>query len=151
MTVEKIIITKEREELNIVGATLLSTEEAETLLSREERKYEDWWRLRSPGTDSSHAAGVDYLGSVNYFGLDVYRNDVAVRPALQIKDLRSSNLKVGDRFEFGGKLFRIISDELAFCEEDIGYHRFDAETNVYEQSEIKKFVDAWFEKAKAEA
>jgi len=71
---------------------------------------------------------------------------------LRIEDLESSNLKIGDEFTFGGKHFRIISDNLAFCIEDIGLRTFREDwqaenANDYDASDIKKYVDEWFAEA----
>ena len=148
MTVDKIVTQKEQ--LEIVGATLLSLEEAETLPLRL-RKHTNWWWLRSPGYYSYFVAFISGMGSINYHGTNVYYKDGAVRTALKIKNLNSSSLKIGDRFIFGNKTFEIISENRAFCLEDIGEQRFRKDdTNDYEQSDIKKFIDEWFENANKE-
>lgn len=135
----------------IESATLLSVEEAEEYLTKEERKYGSWWWLRSPGYDSNDAADVGSGGSVDYGGSGVNYGSDYVRPALTI-NLESSPFKIGDTFEFGGKTFKIISDKLAFCLEDIGFHCFRedwkaSDANVYDVSDVKRYVDEWFEKA----
>ena len=140
--------------LKIKGATLLSVDEAKKLLSEEDREYSNWWWLRSPGYSQGYAASVNLDGSVHYCGDDVDYADDCVRPALKI-NLESSGLTIGDTFSFGGKTFKIISDDLAFCLEDIGTHCFRKDwkapdANVYEASDVKRFVDAWFEKAMRE-
>ena len=133
--------------LKIAGATLLSIEEAENLLAEKERKYHCWWWLRSPGSNSNYAAGVYNVGDVYYYGSSVRGGNGCVRPALQISNLESSNLLIGDVFEVGNYKFRVISENLAWLyEQDIGQRRFDKKTNIYEQSEIKQFVDDWFER-----
>ena len=82
----------------IKGITLLSVEEAENLLTEEQRKctYNGerccWW-LRSPGDDQDAAAFVDIDGSVLYFGYSVNYAYDCVRPALILSNLKSSNLK----------------------------------------------------------
>ena len=43
-----------------------------------------WWWLRSPGIYSDIAAYVSNVGSVDYDGVSVDRDKVAVRPALWI-------------------------------------------------------------------
>ena len=142
-------------DLEIVGATLLSVEEVE-LVPESLRMYECCWWLRSPGGLSDSAACVSIFGSVDYAG-DYVRGDyVAVRPALIIKNLKSFNLKIGDIIFFGDKTFEIISDALTFCTTDIGCHCFNSDyekegANIYETSDIKKFVDDWFKKNKKEA
>ena len=133
--------------LKINGATLLSVEEAENLLTMEDRKYRCWWWLRSPGDFSDCAASVYGGGDVYYRGYGVDSEGDCVRPALKISNLQSSNLLIGDVFEVGDWKFKVISENLAWLyEQDIGSHRFDEETNIYEQSEIKQIVDNWFEK-----
>ena len=132
-------------------ATLLSVDEARKLLSKRDREYPHWWWLRSPGYSRNCAAYVNRGGSVDYGGFDVSYGSGCVRPALKI-NLESSGLTIGDTFSFGGKTFKIISDELAFCLEDIGTHCFRKDwkapdANVYEVSDVKRFVDAWFEAA----
>lgn len=109
--------------LKIKGATLLSVDEAKKLLSIKDREYSNWWWLRSPGYDQYLAASVTDGGSVHYGGDDVDYADDCVRPALKL-NLESSDFKIGDTFSFGGKTFKIISKDLAFCLEDIGTHCF---------------------------
>ena len=134
-------------DLDITGATLLSIEEAEKL-PLEMGKYDTWWWLRSPGTDSN-AAYVYYDGTPRRNGDYVENSDNTVRPALQIENLKSSNLQIGDTFDFGGKAFKIISNNLAFCLTDIGEYCFREDyraedSNKYEKSDVKKYVDDWF-------
>ncbi len=135
--------------MRIKSATLLSVDEAERLLSKQDREYHSWWWLRSPGFYQNYAAFVNDVGSVYYYGTSVNIGDGCVRPALNI-DLDSSDLKIGDVFDFGGKKFKIISSHLAFCLDDIGeacfrkdWRAVDAEN--YELSDIKRFIDSWFE------
>ena len=147
-------ITKIIEDLDITCATLLSIEEVEKL-PLELRKYGNCWWLRSPGDRYSFAAYAYCGGSVNYRGSYVDYNSYAVRPALQIKNLNSSNLQIGDKFVFGEKEFEIISDSFAFCVTDIGRYCFKEDwkakdANDYEKSDVKKYVDDWFNLASAE-
>lgn len=139
------------EGLEIAGATLLSIEDAEALPLRL-REYNYWWWLRSPGDDSYSTASVYCDGSINYCGASCDYCGDAVRPALKIKNLESSNFEIGNIFIFGGKKFEIISKNLAFCLEDIGRHCFQkdcwlTDANDYEESTVKKYIDEWFEKA----
>lgn len=142
----KKLITKEKE-LEILGATLLSIEEVETLLTQEERKYKNWWWLRSPGIGSDHAAFVYDFGFVNTLGYHIDYTFGTVRPTLIIK--LNSNFKIGDIFIFNNKKFKIISKEYAFCLEDIKKTYFSKYNNNYEKSNIKKYVDNWFKEAKS--
>lgn len=140
----------EASDIKITAATLLSTEEAETLLTQEERAYNNWWWLRSPGYFQYYAANVYFDGSVFHGGYGVYDGDGCVRPALNI-NISSSNIKVGDVFMFGGKEFKVISPELAWMHKDdiwrcaFRKERTAPDANVYSASDVKKYVDAWFE------
>lgn len=137
--------------VKILGATLLSKEEAETFLTKEDRVYENWWWLRSPGYYSFDTCYVNFGG---YVYDDCYTNYAGggVRPALKI-NISSSDVKVGDVFIFGGKKFKVISPELAWMHKsDIGCCAFrekvDApDANVYEASDVKKIIDKWFASA----
>lgn len=143
MKVKKIIT--QDEELDITEATLLTTEEAEMLPHRL-RNYKNQWWLRSPGYSQNFVAYVSSGGPIIYGGLYVCYSEVAVRPALKIRNLESSNLTIGDTFVFHNKRFEVIDAETAFCLEDIDTHRFcpNRQSNDYETSDVKKYVDDWF-------
>lgn len=144
MKMQVEILVRKPIELDIIGATLLSVDEAKTLLSERERACMTWWWLRSPGGYQDYAAGVDDDGSVSAHGYGVDAISIGVRPALRIENLALANLKIGDELYFGSERFKIISDHLALCNSIVGYMRFDARSNNYEYSEIKKYVDNWF-------
>ena len=157
---EDLILPFEEVKDCIKGITLLSTDEAENLLTKEQRKctYNDeacWWWLRAPGDDQYSAASVNGGGSVNCIGLYVNDDVDCVRPALILSTLKSSKLKsieelgVGERFEFGGYTFTVISNKYALCDEAIAEMAFRKDwkakdANVYEKSDVKKFLDNWF-------
>ena len=138
---------------DISEATLLTAEQAEFLLTEKDRKYKDYWWLRTPGKETYNAADVSWDGEISLFGSNTYYSDDVVRPALVLKDL--NGLIVGETFMFGGKPFKIISNSLAFCLGDIGKHYFRqdceaADANIYEKSDVKRYIDFWFEKSKEE-
>ena len=148
MKVNKIIKSVEEAELEIIGATLLSIEEAEKLPMRLKRYDECWW-TRSPGDGSNSVLYIEKDGWVYRSGHQVTNFEYSlcmVRPALEISNLKSSNLEIGDIFNFGKREFEVISDSLAFCTMDIGEYEFDYYSNDYENSEIKEYVDRWFNK-----
>lgn len=135
--------------ITIEGATLLTIEEAEKL-TKETLSIGCWWWLRSPGGSGDGAASVFSDGSVYYNGFYVYFDFGAVRPALIISNLKSSDLKIGDRFQFGNRTFEIISADRALCTESIGECAFredweSADANDYEVSDVKRFIDDWYE------
>jgi len=133
---------------DITGATLLSIEEASEYLTYKERKYDFWWWLRSPGDDSDCAANVDTSGSISDYGNLVSYGNVYVRPALQIKNLKSTNLLVGDTFRIIEYEFKVISNDLAWMyDSHIGQYPFNKNSeggNDYNTSDIKWYVDKWF-------
>ena len=134
-------------EIEFSGATLLSADEAKTLLTKEERKYKDSWWLRTPGYFSNCACIVYHYGDVYDDGYSVSFGNFGIRPALQISNLGSFN--VGDIFSIGKYYFKIISPELAWMYlQDIGKDYFDNKSNNYETSHVKEIVNSWFEKLK---
>lgn len=160
----------------IISATLLSAEEVEQLLTIDDCRYDDWWWILTPGhgwrnsisntimsvywgldrdSDSNVDDDIPYLQQepIFYEGCSTAFYKDYVRPALNITNVKHHGLKIGDIFMFGGKFFKIISYNLAFCLEDIGkcYFREDqdaSDANIYYVSDIKKFVDTWFEEAR---
>jgi len=143
---------KEISASDIAGITLLSIEEAKKLPAKLLNYDSDitWW-LRSPGPSSS-VANVVIGGNI---GNDIYASVdrvCEVRPVLQIKDLKSSNLKIGDVFTFGDEEFKVISDKLALCLSDIGRSVFRKnkgakDANEYRASDVRKYVSDWLNKA----
>ena len=123
------------------------------LLSVDEyNKYENripyiacWWWLRSPGTYQYRAAIVSDNGGLYDGGDGVYDYAVAVRPALRIGNLKSSNLQIGSKFIRFGFSWTVIDDNLAICDIPIAFNEFDAKSNDYESSEVRKFLLDWYE------
>ena len=127
-----------------------------TLLSKEEYiKLKDvipifrgcWW-LRSPGDRGDVAAFVyGEYGSVFEAGCRV-TEVFGVRPALQIKNLSSLNLKIGDKASLFGRQWTVISDSLVLCDAVIGetcFRKDDSapDANDYEHSDIKQWLENW--------
>ena len=141
---------KETNALHITGATLLSAEEAREVDKDMLKADQDWW-LCSPGNIDDYAAfvyGDD--GYVDVIG-GLVENAFGVRPALQLGNLESSIYQIGDTLSFGDHSFTVISEKYALCDEIIKKHPFCNDrnkTNDYETSDIKVFVDNWFDRAK---
>lgn len=142
--VEKLV--REPCEIEITGATLLTVDEAEQLLTEKDRARGSWWWLRSPGHLWNNAANVLQNGHIYKYGLYILLDSGGVRPALKIENLECSNLEIGDKFCFGNEYFKVISANLALCNSIVGYTRFDEKSNDYAHSEIKAYVDHWFDK-----
>ena len=141
-----VTVTKEEADLDIAEVTLLSKKEyraAKDVIP----KRDDWWWLRSPYShDVSFAVFVRDTGRLDDCIVD--DESVGVSPALRIRNLRSSNLSRGDKFELAGHTWTVISDDMALCDEFVGFTCFrkdrDAEdANVYEASDVKKWLENW--------
>ncbi len=135
---------------NIESITLLSIEEYKKYRDKISPVEGKWW-LRSPGDDDILAACVNgESGDVIANGRDVLL-EFGVRPALQISNPES--LKPGEEFIVGENSFTYLGEGLALCNNCIGKCAFRddltaPDANVYEKSDIKIYVENWFEKTK---
>jgi len=148
---------KEKEDIMpyITGATLLSASEARSLNKEILKADKDWW-LGSRGNYVDFAACVNGDYGFVYANGRIVGISFGVRPALEISDLESSGYKIGESFYFGDHSFTIISDTYALCDDMIGKCAFrkDSEAenaNEYEASDIKRYVETWFEKVKEQS
>lgn len=123
------------------------------LLSKEEyEKYRDripklgwfWW-LKSSGYGSYNAMYVGSDGYVSDIGVSVGNDNVLVRPALRISNLKSFNSGGKNKIVFNGVTWVKIDENLYISELPIDFRRFDEESNNYETSEVRKFLLNWFE------
>lgn len=145
MTAEKIITTTQEIDIDVIEITLLSVEEAMEL-DKNVRGIGDSWWLRSPGNRYYRAMFVDD-GNIGVSGLCV---DISLgaRPALQISDLESSNLRIGDRFVLADEQWIVISKDKALCDRIIGKMHFrkyweEPDANDYEKSDVKIWLEKW--------
>jgi hypothetical protein len=119
-----------------------------TLLTVEEyRKYksavpniEDWWWLRSPGNADDRAAYVCPKGAVLSRGDGIRSDDDAVRPALKSDEII---LDVGEQFIALGNRWTVIGKGVAISNGIVATHRYDSDSNVWETSELKEWLEAW--------
>lgn len=132
-----------------------------TLLSIEEyKKYkniipllEKWWWLRSPGFVGYYpyyVADVDCVGDVAEYGSYIGVHKRAVRPALKIKTSEVNCFDIGDTISFpkdhiGDEyivLDKLPNNILYILSKDIvSIRRFDPESNVWETSELKQWLE----------
>ncbi len=156
-TLKRMYGEKEPQLPKVLGAGLLSLAEVKQMdpellkvsIPQEELKSNCWheydWYLCSPGyTDDLVVTVSGRTGHINEIGCDAYSQE-GLRPALHISDLSSSDLKVGDKLQFGEYDFTIVSDQYALCDKivlDCRYklHREDR----YEESKAKERIDRWF-------
>ena len=146
-------------DIDIIGVTLLSAEEAEAL-PKEIRSIDKYWWLRSPGYFNYLAMYVRGDGSVDYNGDDVNYDGFGVRPALEVGYERmclvNPRLDRGDKINLAGHTWTVISGQYILCDDIIGKCAFrtdwkGSDANDYEKSDVKKFLDDWFEKNIEEA
>ncbi len=137
---------------DVVNIDLLSQEEAEAIPQWILACGRWWWLrspgLKSPGLNSDRAAFVINDGSVYGSGSDVNYDDTGVRPALQISNLPP--LEVGETVKVFGKMAQYVGNDKVLLCEPIFESRFDAESNNYEQSEVKQKLDKWFAQMKGD-
>lgn len=140
--IEKQIVSYTPVECTIRGITLLSAEEYEEAQDYIQQLDSGWW-LRSSDFWSPGAKLVTCDGSINEYGVEVSYGSVSVRPALLILKPESLNLAIGDKIRFAGYIWTIIPGDMALCDEEIGFNRFDAKTNDFKKSEIKQYIENW--------
>lgn len=141
---------KETNAFHITGATLLSIEEAREVDEDILKADQDWWLSSCDHRDYCAACVFGDAGYVDVNGHTVIYS-FGVRPALIISNLESSIYQIGDTLSFGDHSFTIISEKYALCDEIIEKRPFcnvRNKTNDYETSDIKVFVDDWFDRTK---
>lgn len=100
----------------------------------------EWWWLRSPGYYQYDATYVYIGGGVYELGDYVYSDNIAVRPAFRINNLES---EIGGKIMVGKTWCTVVDEGLALADCIIGgSHRFDKESNNWETSELKAFIES---------
>ena len=117
--------------------TLLTVDEARKL-SQYIRACGCWWWLRSPGYYQNYAAYVYYIGDVYEYGTNVNTDNGAVRPAFKISNLKSSNRKV----LVENLWCTVVDTDLVIADMPICKHRFDANFNDWDKSELKAYINS---------
>jgi len=136
-------------EIGFTGATLLSVEEYEAYKDNIPG-LDEWFWLRSPGSEAGYAADVyDSIDSY-LLGNNICRSNLAVRPAITF-DPDKSKLLIGDKVLIDNVVFTVIADGILLANEAVGKHCFRKDwkapdANDYEASDIKKYVDEWFKR-----
>ena len=149
MNIRKEIVSHENLGVNFLGLTLLSKEEYSEIKGFLPSPEFYWWWLRSPGQENGCVLSVDCYGGFRSVGAGVVG---AVRPAL-ILSPDSTNLELGDKFEFFGKNWLVVSEKYALCSEFLSPMVFREKWRVtnasnYEKSDIKKYLDELWEEWK---
>ena len=107
-----------------------------------------WW-LRSPGYYQNYAANVYGDGSVNYLGDFVYFGPYCIRPVIKLlRDLEYSSVDIGSKITFHSHRFIIIDFDddyiYAISISGLWYAHYDKDSNDYEDSYIRKWLNTWF-------
>ena len=143
----KQIVIEEERKIEIDEITLLSLEEYETYQNAIP-KIAAWWWLRSPNASIvANAPDVDNDGLIHTISVT---SDDGIRPALRIKNPESFDIGIGDKFRLAGDMWTMIGDGLALCDDVVGNCAFRKnwkaqDANIYEKSDIKKWLENWAE------
>ena len=146
-TVYKRIYLEEKQQIEINEITLLSVDEFKAnryLISN----IASWWWLRTPGIN------IDYPGVEQIINGWIFAGYVShiegIRPVLRIRNPKSFNLEIGDKFKLTDYIWTMLRDDLALCDDVIGKCAFRKDwkaidANIYEKSDIKKWLENWAE------
>ncbi|MBR6252749.1 MAG: hypothetical protein IKR04_02805 [Clostridia bacterium] len=144
MKAKKII--KQEIDLDIAKITLLSEEEYEAAKNIIPVRDDRWW-LRSP-IEFFEPIATYLVSKVGKLDSSYVPDIYGVRPALKIRNLKSSGLIIEDKIELAWHAWTVISDELALCDDIVGHTFFREDmkaedANNYEKSDIKKWLENW--------
>lgn len=107
-----------------------------------------------------HKHPLDFTGwlkdgnspDIGKFDIKLLAYPLAVQPVIHLSSV--GELKQGDTFEYGGVDFVLLGNDFAISVSPIGKSEFrkefdnDVDAKDYEKSDVKKFVDNWFNKIK---
>jgi len=127
---------------------LLNVDEVEELPIKY-LKCKSWWWLRSPGYFQYSTAFVFSNGSLNDGGLYVGFEESGVRPAILLDGSENIESWNGDIVNYLGvewvDISKYLGEPILLAVNPIAYKRFDGKSNIYETSEIRKFLLKWLE------
>ena len=130
--------------------TLLTDEEYEKYKPHIPSMYRSWW-LQAPGSSRDTVCTVDYTGNINS---DAYTANciISVRPVL-VFDLDMSDPRfwyrseklAGQKFEYGKYTWTFLDVKLGkmsvICDSVIAKRCFDPESNNWDKSELKSWLE----------
>ena len=132
--------------------TLLTATEYEECKDIVPHLREEYWWLRTIGSDKNAVCFVRRDGLVNPIGHPCDHKFVTVRPVCAF-DLDFSDLMfwsktedlLGSKIKFGKytwTIFNVVNGKLrALCDEVIAKHWFDPKTNAWTKSELKTWLE----------
>lgn len=138
---EKIVTYKDVN-IFVKDITLLSIEEYKQYRNIIPRKY-FWWWLRSFSDIPTYAASVSSEGSLSLCHVSI--SSPCVRPVLICEQ---TNLDAGVEISFADKDWTVLNESIILCNSSIGNCAFRKErdacdSNIYEASDVKKFIQDW--------
>lgn len=150
MNITKIIETTQEEKIDITEITLISAEEFEEAREIIPPCNEVWWWTRTPDAGYASSVRIVYAGYGGALSYDHAGSSRGVRP-LAIFNPKSSNLKSPDRFKMSGETWTVIAEGKALCDRCVDRRQFRKEwsakdANMYEKSDVKKWLDEWARK-----
>lgn len=137
---------------------LLSIEEARELPESVIKYGASWW-LRSHGKNPYNADFVHFRGEISDLGKYVQNSYIAVCPALKISNPKPSNLELYGKYLVNNESIGIynefigiyIGDNKFLYKGRVIYHRFDSESNDYETSDIKQYLNIWLKELQSKS
>lgn len=127
--------------MKIKGFTLLSKEEYEACKDIIPKKDCSWWLRSVSKYYSENAAYIHHDGTLQFYRID---GNYGVAPAL----ICDHHLPRGSKVEFADHKWTVISEDMIFCDDVIGYFPFNQKRkagNSYKNSSVKAYVKGWFE------
>ena len=146
-TGKRKIVKWEEFEYQVVEVTLLSKEEYMEYRSGIP-VLEHWWWLRSPGADARFETCVYPINELYKHGQFVEDAYVHVRPALKIKVTNPKTFTYIKCIKLLGMDWTVLDifDDVIYllCDESLGCHVFDSNSNKWETSELKSWLEEEF-------
>lgn len=151
MKAKHIIRISKEIDIDVKGIKLLSVEEYEQYKEHIPHVHFSYW-LRSHGDNERVVFTVSEDNERGY-GEEFVNTICNVRPVLIISNLKLFKMVPGEEFEFADHIWTVISDDMAICNISIAQHCYNKKlykhnTNDYETSEIKEFIEEWLESIK---
>lgn len=97
----------------------------------------EWWWLQSPGCLQYLVAYVANDGSIMEGGARVYDDENTIRPCFKLKcPLKSEYVMIAN------EICIKVSEDTYLFPKCVCQHHFDSESNIYETSELKAFIES---------
>ena len=128
---------------------LLTAEEYEIYKDKIPELNCSWW-LGDPAYSAAVKA-VDNDKSRTWYYPGVNLSPPAVRPVIDVSAVDLLHMRYYDGLNtmiHCGIIWKQLKDDLYIAEVPIGFRRFDPESSDYDKSEIKEWLEKWYEERK---